>query len=79
MILIIGIMLAVLVIFLCVITVPIISLLIHNRNVKKETIYEFSKELFEYDYPDIELFEKEKEKFERRKQQILSKDLPWII
>ena len=75
--LIIGIMLVLLGIFVCISILPFISNYISNKNNEKETVYEFSKELIDCDYPDIKLFEKEKEKFERKKQQVFSQELPW--
>ena len=75
--LIIGIMLVLLGIFICVSILTFISNYISNKNNEKEVVYEFSKELIDYDYPDIKLFEKDKEKFERKKKQVLSQELPW--
>lgn len=72
----IGIFLAIIGIFLCVVAVPVISHIIHNKNVRKETVFEFPKDLFDYDYPDTKFFENIQEDFEKREKQVYSVKLP---
>lgn len=64
-------------IFVCVSALPVVWCIYLNiSNKKEETIYEFSKEMIEADYPDANFFEMKQEEFQKRKQQVFSQKLP---
>lgn len=74
--LIIYIVLILFIIFVCVISIPLISMFITNIKSKEETFYLFTEELIDSEYPDTKFFSSMQEEINKRKQQIYSKELP---